>query len=250
MNEHQFPTEAPIHVHARVNVADVDIRAGDRRTTSVAVVPRDPGSADDVEAAERVRVSYDGAGVRIEEPRRIRRSRGSFTVSVDAPDGSSADVATGVGDITVTGDMAELEARTGVGDADVERVTQCKVSSGAGSLAVRAAAGHATLRSGTGDLYVGNAHGGVTAKTGSGDIEIEAAHAGDFGLVTGTGHVSIGVPHGTSALLDVTSGLGRVESQLDTVEAPSDPERSITVRVRSGTGDIAIRRARTGTPVG
>jgi hypothetical protein len=66
---------------------------------------------------------------------------------------------------------------------------------------------------------------------------------GDVDVASGTGELAIGIPAGQAARLDVTTGSGRVNSELPVEERPATAGRAITVRARTGSGDIRLFRA-------
>jgi hypothetical protein len=94
---------------------------------------------------------------------------------------------------------------------------------------------------GSGNLAVSSCRGTVRARAGSGDARVGAAW-GDVDFTAGSGQVSVGLPEGVSARLDVTSGSGRVHSELP-IEDQAASSKAITIRARTGSGDIRLFRA-------
>jgi hypothetical protein len=95
---------------------------------------------------------------------------------------------------------------------------------------------------GSGDLDVDLARGAVRSRAGSGDARIGAVH-GDVDVAAGSGGVSIGLPAGVSARLEVTTGSGRVHSELPIDTQSSGAVKSIMIRARTGSGDVRLFRA-------
>jgi len=62
-------------------------------------------------------------------------------------------------------------------------------------------------------------------------------------VVSGSGGLEIGLPTGVSAKLDVHTGSGRVRSDLPIEDAPREAKSKITVRARTGSGDVRLFRA-------
>ena len=95
---------------------------------------------------------------------------------------------------------------------------------------------------GSGDLHAGTVRGSIKSRAGSGDVHVDAAH-GDVDVASGSGSITLGLPAGISARLDVTTGSGQVQSDLPVEQAPAGNARSITVRARTGSGDVRLVRA-------
>jgi hypothetical protein len=66
---------------------------------------------------------------------------------------------------------------------------------------------------------------------------------GDVDVASGAGGVEIGVPAGISARIDLHSGAGRVRSDFPVEGAAQSPEHAITLRARTGSGDVRLFRA-------
>jgi hypothetical protein len=98
----------------------------------------------------------------------------------------------------------------------------------------------ATLQRRDGRLDV--VRGAVRSRAGSGSVRVGAAH-GDVDLTFGSGPITVGVPEGVAAHVDVTSGSGQVHSELPVEQAPRTSDRSISVRARTGSGEVRLRRA-------
>lgn len=67
----------------------------------------------------------------------------------------------------------------------------------------------------------------------SGTVEIDSA----------SGDILIGVAGGTAAWLDVHSLSGDITSELEGADAPDEDAPTVTIRGRTLSGDVAIRRA-------
>ena len=55
--------------------------------------------------------------------------------------------------------------------------------------------------------------------------------------------MSIGLPSGVTARLDVMTGAGQVRSELPVTDQPAERSGAITVRARTGNGDVRLFRA-------
>lgn len=115
--------------------------------------------------------------------------------------------------------------------------TDVTVATGSGDIALTGSLGAVTLRSVSGDIEASDldAHR-VSAQVDSGDVDLGLASAASpVGVSTGSGDVSVRLPRGTAYLVDVESGSGDSE-----VGVPTDPAGTRTVRVRTGSGDIEV----------
>ena len=83
----------------------------------------------------------------------------------------------------------------------------------------------------------------MAARTASGDLRVGEVRRGVVELRTAAGEIEVGVRPGTAAYLDVQSQHGRIHNALDTADGPGDGGDTVEVRVRTGYGDIAIRRS-------
>jgi hypothetical protein len=62
-------------------------------------------------------------------------------------------------------------------------------------------------------------------------------------VARGSGSIAIGLPAGQPARLDVTTGSGRVDSDLPIEDSPATQHNPITVRARTGSGNVRLFRA-------
>jgi DUF4097 and DUF4098 domain-containing protein YvlB len=112
-----------------------------------------------------------------------------------------------------------------------------------GDVRVARVGGDLRVVTANGDIAVGEAGGSVVAKTARGEIRVSAAARGPVVAETGFGEVEIAIPDGVAAWLDLATGFGQLQNTLEEAGPPGPDDASIEVRVRSGYGDITIRRA-------
>ena len=86
-------------------------------------------------------------------------------------------------------------------------------------------------------------HGTVNAQTASGDIAVAAATTGGVSVQTGSGDIEVGIAEGTAARLDLRTHSGKVRNTLRPTDGPADGDDTLTVNVKTGSGDIAVQRA-------
>jgi Putative adhesin len=277
-----FQTAQPILATIDVVSGAVRIRAGDRDTTTVDVVPSDASNPEDVRAAEQTRVEYTAPHLLVRAPKlrswSIRNAGGSIDVTVELPAGSrvhgsgqlasfdgdgplgACRIKTGLGDIRL--DRVEtLELKTGSGDIDVDHATgRAELSAGSGDVRVRELGDSAVIKNSNGTTWVGDAGGdlrlnaangsiaversfaSVVAKSASGDVRLGEVVRGSVVLETKMGDLEVGIPEGTAAWLDLNTTAGRVHNSLDAVDGPEAAAETADVRARTVVGDVLIRR--------
>lgn len=284
-----FATPEPISVTVELVVGDVRVIAGERTHTTVEVAPTNPAHESDVRAAEQVRVDYTAGTLLIKahKPRALDLSNKtrSVQVTIELPAGSRINARTSVGDLYGTGRIGECRFKTATGHAHIEdtgplnlntatgNVTvdrvrgDAEITTGSGKLtiglidgtgliknsnggtAIDEVTGRTTVRASNGDITVGHAPDGLDAKSANGNIRLGEAAGGRVALETGMGDVQAGINENTAAWLDLKTGYGRVNRELDaTTEGPKATENTVELRARTSAGDITIRRYDKGIP--
>jgi hypothetical protein len=284
-----FDTPNPISVtvEAQSQVADVHLIATRRDDTVVAVNPSDRSRKPDVEAAEGTRIELTSSGLIVEGPKPrvlgnylgIGRT-GSVQITIELPEGSMAQVKSGMGHIRADGRLGDVSIKTGAGDVQVDQTGELYATSGAGSVSVNRAAGHTRVttagdvrigsvggraevkshngktwlgevagavqvKSANGDIVIDRADGDVTAKTANGEIRLGQVATGHVVLATAAGALEIGVGKGTAAWIDAKTSYGRVHNHMEPAQGPSESERTVEITARTSFGDIVIHRSTT-----
>jgi DUF4097 and DUF4098 domain-containing protein YvlB len=255
-----YPHPGPLEIRLDLVAGDARVTASARDDVVVEIVPRDPGSDADVRATGAADVALQGDRLDVRLGGRRGRHRGAVDVSIAVPEGSRLRGRTGAGDITTEGALADCSVRCGAGavrlgrvgalsvasgrgDVTVEEATgDVRVSTGAGRLELGPVAGAAVLTTGSGPIAVGPV-GSVVAKTASGGIRVGRLTSGDADLRTAAGGIEIGIADGSAAHLDVRAHSGTVLQQLEPLAAPPREGPRVSVRARTGTGDVVVRRA-------
>jgi hypothetical protein len=262
-----FPLSGPINLQVKIGTGSVTASARDGLTeATVVLTPLEPDS----DILKRFTVEMEGPTLTVTGPRQTgladmlagwRRDRDAVDVEVTVPTGTAckintgtapvtiegtcggADVATGTGDVTLETVGGDLRLRTGSANAEIESVTgDANTRTGSGDVKFGETGGAVHAGFGSGNLEIGTARGSVRSRAGSGDLRIDAVF-GDVDLGAGSGTISLGLPAGVSARLDVTSGSGRVHSDLPIEDQPVGDRGSITVRTRTGSGDVRLFRS-------
>ena len=273
MTTQHFPLTGPINLDVRVSVGAIVVRAEDGvETAEVELIPRRAQS----DVVARTRVTMTARTLTIRGPKgkgwSLDKLQGPTTcadvvdVHVVVPAGTSMRLASYGAQVAVSGRAGSVVIATGAGSATAERIDGDLVARFAnGNLDVARVDGSATLRFNGGQAHLGDVTGDLTLACGSGDIAVDAAHGrvrartgagavtighagGDVDLSTGSGLLSVGLGPGQPARLDITTGRGRLVSDLDVTDSePVDADGSggpaITIRTRSGSGDVRLFRA-------
>lgn len=185
-----------------------------------------------------------------------------LVVTVHAPAGSKLTLRTGAGDIKVNGRAGDTATKTGSGDirldavdGDIDVTTgsgevqvgkvsgRTRAKTGSGNLSLAALGGPSEVRAGSGTVRLGGVRGDLQARAGSGDVTIADAETGRLDLTTGSGDLLVGVHAGVTAELDISSGSGRVRSDLDVADRAPEGAPSVVVHGRTGSGDVLVTRA-------
>jgi hypothetical protein len=263
-----FPLTGAINLNVRVMQGSVLVTARDDITeATVRLTPRDPSS----DLLQRTVVEMSGPTLTIATPRQggglaemligWRRDRERLDAEIVVPTGTATKITTGTAAITVKGRVGGADVSTGSADIVLDTVdgdlrlrygsSTATTAEVTGAVTVRSGSGNASFGTvggnlqagfGSGDLNVDVARGGVRSRTGSGDASIGAVH-GDVDIAAGAGKVTIGLPAGISAKLEVTTGSGRVKSELPIEQTESGNGKAITIRARTGSGDVRLFRA-------
>ncbi|HEY6524309.1 MAG TPA: DUF4097 family beta strand repeat-containing protein [Solirubrobacteraceae bacterium] len=244
----RFDTPQPIELELELSVAEVRIDAGERAETVVEVRPSDGSKRDDVGAAERTQVEGGPGRILVKTPRSWRAynpfgNGGSVDVRVELPAGSRVAIKSAMGAVRCSGPLAESQIKTGLGDIDVERADSARLTTGMGDIDVGQVSGAAELSTGSGDIRAGELSGTTKIKNANGDVRVGEAIRGSVSARTGFGQIEVGIPYGTAAWLDLSTGYGEVRNGLDRSGPPKPGEESVEVRAHSGYGDITIARA-------
>lgn len=252
-----------VHAEENVSEATVDITPRDpnsdyarrtvvemRHSTLVVHSPKPRGTVFDIPIFGGRFSERDALDVEITVPARTTMKIGSWgTDLVLIGRAGTTDISSGSTTITIDQVDGDLRLRYGSGPTQVQRVTgSVQVRSGSGTVTFGDVGGSLDVGCGSGSLDVGNAGGRVRMRTGSGQASIGAA-GGDVDLTSGSGGLSVGLRPGQPARLDVVTGAGQLRSDLPIEEArPNSSLPPITVKARTGSGDVRIFRAEPAVP--
>ncbi|MBI4676797.1 MAG: protein kinase [Elusimicrobia bacterium] len=200
----------------------VTLRSTEGSKAQVEFVPDDCGAC-----APRMRISGATLDLSVESTGRkglltmSRMCRAGFKASVPAR--LEARITTGLGDISVAGMEAGLEATTGTGDVALDGVR-----------------GRLSLKTGTGDVDGAVYSEDAEFKSGTGDLSLSWTSApgqGRVAIKTGSGDGHLEFPEGTRMRIRLKSGAGSLDSEFG-----SESGAGFSVEMTSGAGDLVIRK--------
>lgn len=276
-----FTTPGPTALTIRFAAGELHVVAEHRDTTTVEVAPNNASSDADVEHANATTVEQRGNEILVIAPNTKRWFGRSpkLQITVAAPVSSRANVFVESAQVAMRGQLGDVDVNSASGDVRVERAAgltlstasgdvwvddvddDARVKTASGDVRLSSVGGSAELTTASGDIHAqhvggamrirtasGDAFGGViggsvSAKTASGDVSVSSVATGSVEIDSASGDVSVGIAEGSAAWLEVQSLSGDVTSDLDAADAPADDAPTVTVRARSLSGDIAIRRA-------
>ncbi|MGH9101542.1 MAG: hypothetical protein ACRDYD_00930 [Acidimicrobiales bacterium] len=267
-----FPLSGPMRLLVRLGHGSITVAAQDDLAEAVVrLSPADRQRADrQRDVLDRVTVEMQGSELVVSGPHQgglgdllggWRRSRDRVDAVIEVPTGTpvtitsasdeirvtgrcgDTDIATNAGRITLDTVAGDLRLRYGHADTRVATVTgSAQIAAAGGSAHLGAVGGDLECELGTGELGAEVVRGGVRSRAGRASARLGAVH-GDVDVAIGSGPISIGLPAGVAAQVDVATGTGRVCSDLPVEEAPAPAARTITVRARTGAGDVRLSRA-------
>ncbi|WDZ84420.1 DUF4097 family beta strand repeat-containing protein [Micromonospora cathayae] len=277
-----FDTPSPLTVTVDLVVGHARLTATERTDTVVEVRPSNTAAEADVRAAEQTRVEYADGHLLVRAPRSrglgLFNKSGSVDVVIALPSGAaltatgsaatfhgtgvfgSCRLRSGAGDIQLD-TSADLDLHTAAGDVLVERVAgDARISTGSGDVRLGDVTGDAVVKnsngdsrlgavdgevrvtSANGDITVDRAAGAVTATTSNGDVRIGQVARSTVSVRTARGGIDVGVSTGVPALLDLHTGHGTVDNQLEACDQPEQPGQAVHLTARTSYGDIVVRR--------
>jgi hypothetical protein len=261
----------PPRIEVRNPAGSVTVEAVEGATElDVRVEPLDPAAE---ELLDRVEIDVSAADddradsptrLRIAVPERRLARTPAFAVRITTPAGASARIAVASADVDLSGRLGTLELTAASGDVGVESCADLHLRSASGRARIGTVSGHGTVGTASGDVRLGRVQGGlelrtasgevsveqtvgsVSIRTASGDVSIGAAAGGDIELKTVSGDATVGVVPGLRVWLDLSTVSGRMQSALDPEDAATDGPPTLSITMRSVSGDLRIHPAAPG----
>jgi hypothetical protein len=260
----EYETPGPARIEVDLAFGAIQLVASERSTTTVTVRPAATGRRADTELAAGTRIDFVGGVVSVAVPHRRLSSLlrpGAIEVTIEAPSGSSVRADIGYAPFIAAGSLGRCQIRSSYGDVRLGEVDEAEIKTSGGQVSLGVVHEAASISNSYGNIRVGDAHGSCNLRNSAGDIlvgtsrdllklksaygqiNVEHALSGSLDVVTSYGATDVGVADGTAVRLDVETKNGRVLNALTPSEPPREPAPVLQMRVRSGWGDITIRRA-------
>jgi DUF4097 and DUF4098 domain-containing protein YvlB len=270
--QHQFRGTVPQHLYVELQVGDVTVTATDTDLVTVEIADSDAGLVTVEQQGDRVSVvgqrrggffvSNRGVGVTVTAPAGsdLVTKLGSATVRTHGPL-SELRVSTGSGEVTLDEVTGNAVVKTGSGSIHARRLggaarlkagsgtirvghlgADGQLTTGSGDIEVERAATSASLKSGSGDLTVHTADADVSLSTASGDLRVGRMSRGQALMKNVSGDIRLGIPAGTPVWTDLSTGTGRLTSDLRPTGAPGPGQDHVEVRAKTLTGDIHLEQ--------
>jgi hypothetical protein len=267
MTVQTFPLTGPIAFTGRLGHGGLTVRCLDELSEARVELTARPGAEDYL---ERITVDMTDGTLTVAAPRQggvfdlfgdVWRKSPGVDVAVTLPSGTPLKISTFTADVRAEGRCGNTDVAAGSARVELDEVDgDLRLRSGNAQSAVNRVRGSVQLRSGAGDVHLGEiggdlhsglgsgrldvdvVHGRVHSRAGSGDARLGAVY-GDVDLASGSGGVQVGLPAGVTARLDLQTSSGAVQSDLPVENAPASKSAAITVRARTGSGDVHLTRA-------
>lgn len=279
---YEFDTPLPIRLVTRIAAGDVTVTATDTTRTTVTVTPADPSNAKAVEQAARIVVEQTGDRISVIDPETSSWFRwpARLRVTVSLPAESSVEVGRTGADVRCVGPIHDLRVQTDAGDLSAELITGtvdvdsaggsvrlnrvlgrgwCKVPTGdvqigeagdeltvtcdSGDVRIGAANGPSVIRCASGNVDVGSLRADTRITAESGDVTIQRAYAGNAWVHADSGDITVGIPTGVVAYLDIKSDNQPLECDLNVTDEPTDGQPVLSLRLHADCGQVHLRRA-------
>ncbi len=241
-----------VRVEAATTAGEVVVSEGAAGTVSVRV----SGSK-----ADEFRIEQRGDLIVVAPERGMRRWFGGADIDLEVPAGAILHLRTTSGDVAVNVPTAELNVSLASGDvraADVAGIAV--VRSAAGDVYVDDVGERLEVTTASGDVRVGRVGRDLTAttasgyvhvervgetagvKTASGDVVISRFDGTDLQVTTLSGDVRVGLPPRRLLDLDLQTLSGDLRNRLPEGGGGA-PERSVTLRLKTVSGDVTLEGA-------
>jgi DUF4097 and DUF4098 domain-containing protein YvlB len=190
------------------------------------------------------------------------RLRGNYRIRIEVPAGTDVVTAVASGNVDIDGPVGELTARSASGDIKVSKTagrTEVRVASGdvvirhaggdtrvasaSGDVTIDEAADDCAVATASGDVQLGTVAGSLSIKTASGNATVERFDGETLVAKSVSGKLEFRIPSGRRVDLDIRTLSGRVDLPSPTSASNSPPEREVSVRAKSVSGNIKIDRA-------
>jgi DUF4097 and DUF4098 domain-containing protein YvlB len=238
------------NVEVRISSGHIQINEGPAGIVSLSVRSSNPDKLLVEQFRDHIQIGEEG------------RLRGNYRIRLEVPAGTDIVTAVASGNVDIDGPVGELTARSASGDIAVSETrgrTEVKVASG--DVAIRRTGGDTRVVSASGDVTIDDAGDDCAVATASGDIDLGIV-AGSLNIKTASGNtivrrfegealvaksvsgrLELRIPSGRRVDLDIRTLSGRVDLPSPGGSSASAPDREVSVRAKSVSGNIKIDRA-------
>ena len=259
-DRYEFDVDDGAALDARVDSGSIEIRNGAAGRITVSA----SGGDDDWE----IEGSSSGVSIRPVKRWRVRSAR----VVVDVPVGTRVDVKSASASVRLAGTYGETSLRSASGDLLIGTPASVSAATASGDVRVEGVEADASMTTASGDVEVGRVGGRLSVTTASGDVRVAAvegdlrvgttsgdvrvdrSNGSDIAVKSVSGDVTLGLPSGIRVEPDLTTLSGRTNLPVpappsatrrpgETATASPPDRRTVTVNVRTVSGDITITRA-------
>jgi DUF4097 and DUF4098 domain-containing protein YvlB len=242
----RFDTPEPITAHVQAASGSIRLIATGRADTVVEVRPRDESLPADVRSAEQARIHYANGKLAVAPAKfgLLGYRIGAVDIMIELPSRSRVHAQVASAEVQADGEFADFRFEAASGRVAVEWVRgTAKIATASGDAAITRLDGSLKFAAASGGLSIDRLRGHIKAQSASGDVKVMAAISGAVVAHTSSGDVDVGIPEGTAAQLDIMTGSGTVTNALAPSEGPADGDETLTLHVRTGSGDVDIHRA-------
>jgi len=248
--EQTFTLTGPADLDVSVPSGSIVIDSGPVGSVAVTVDTAHPDSW---------RVFQNGNAITVAPERTGFGRGGRGRVRIVAPDGSSLRASTASAEVRARLDLDQLTVATASADVHLSDATSASIKTASGDVSIGTVERDLTVRSASGDVQVVRVNGSASITTASGDSSIETAAGslvttsasgdlrvrrylgGDIEASTMSGDIELGLPSGVSVKLAANTLSGKVHLP-EKRKTPLSPDRQVSVRLKSVSGDLRIRR--------
>ncbi|HQU26207.1 MAG TPA: DUF4097 family beta strand repeat-containing protein [Acidimicrobiales bacterium] len=255
-----FELKEGVEIEVTTASGDVHLIEGEAGTVRLTTTDADPATR-----LERVECAYDAAANRLSIDTKVMKglgtdkgkglgralkgmigyARNDVDVEVAVPRDARVRLRTASGNLVADATLAGAEVASASGDVRLASVEgQVKVQTASGELDLGRVVGPVSAKLVSGAVRVGALEGDLSVQSVSGDVSASVVAPGRIDVGNVSGDVVVEVRSGLLVELDVRSVSGQVSSQIALDGATGEGgERPVTLKVRSVSGDVQVRRA-------
>jgi DUF4097 and DUF4098 domain-containing protein YvlB len=241
-----FETPEPITVRVEASSGSIRLIATDRADTVVQVRPHDECRSADVRSAQDACVHYANNKLAVSPAKFgfLGARMGAVDITIELPSRSRVHAAVASAEVQADGEFAEFTFNSASGNLIVDSISgAARVSTASGDATIELLDGNLNFQAASGSVSLDRLRGNIKSQTASGSASIARAASGAVVAHTSCGEVAVGIPEGTAARLDIITGSGTVTNRLEPSDGPEDGDHTLSVAVRTGSGDVDVHRA-------